>query len=56
MEFDNGAEERFVTSGFLKADAEIEPSLRPRSLSEYVGQRKIKDALDIYISAARKSG
>src|SRR5690349_7153841 len=32
----------------------IERSLRPRLLDEYVGQEKIRDQLEIFISAARK--
>ena len=38
-------DERFVTSDFISEDAEIEYGLRPRSLSEYIGQEKIKDNL-----------
>ena len=30
-------------------DVEIENSLRPTTLNEYVGQKKIKDSLTIYI-------
>lgn len=44
--------ERFVTSDFISEDAEIEYGLRPRSLSEYVGQEKVKGNLQIYIQAA----
>lgn len=34
-------------------DAEIENSLRPTSLDEYIGQTKVKDALSVYIQAAK---
>ncbi len=34
-------------------DVEIENSLRPTTLNEYVGQKKIKDSLTIYIEAAK---
>lgn len=34
-------------------DAEIENSLRPTKLSDYVGQEKVKQSLDIYIKAAK---
>ncbi len=44
--------ERFVTSDFISEDAEIEIGLRPRSLSEYVGQEKAKSNLEVYIQAA----
>ena len=30
------------------------PQLRPKSLTDYIGQRKVIDPLDIYIDAARK--
>ena len=45
-------EERIVTSEVLGEDFDIEPGLRPKSLSEYVGQSKIKENLKIYIEAA----
>ena len=34
----------------------FERSLRPRELSEYIGQEKIRDQLGIFIEAARKRG
>ncbi len=45
-------EERIITSEVMGEDFESEPGLRPKSLSEYVGQSKIKDNLQIYIEAA----
>jgi len=36
------------------ADAELENSLRPQSLDEYVGQEKAKEKLRVFIEAARK--
>ena len=42
-------DERFVTSDFISEDAEIEVGLRPRNLSEYIGQEKAKNNLeDVY--------
>ncbi len=38
-------DERFVTSDFISEDAEIEVGLRPRNLSEYIGQKKLKTIL-----------
>ena len=35
-----------------KIDKEIELSLRPKKLSEFIGQPKLKDQLDIFIRAA----
>ena len=45
-------DERFVTNEFLSDDTELETGLRPKHLSEYVGQTKAKDNLKIYIKAA----
>ncbi|AIS52302.1 holliday junction ATP-dependent DNA helicase RuvB [Thermoanaerobacter kivui] len=45
-------EERIVTQSFTQEDAS-EYSLRPRWLSEYIGQQKIKEELKIYIEAAK---
>jgi len=37
-----------------KEDREIEFSLRPKRLAEFIGQKKLKDQLAIFIEAARK--
>ncbi len=37
-------------------DSRIEGSLRPKSLSNYIGQKKIKESLKIYIEAAKQRG
>ena len=37
-------------------DRRVEPSLRPQRLSEYLGQEKIVELLDIYMQAARRRG
>ncbi len=37
-------------------DAKIEGSLRPKSLDSYIGQKKIKESLKIYIQAAKGRG
>lgn len=37
-------------------DVKIEGSLRPRSLDNYIGQKKIKESLKIYIEAAKGRG
>ncbi|SEG24623.1 Holliday junction DNA helicase subunit RuvB [Butyrivibrio sp. Su6] len=37
-------------------DAKIEGSLRPRNLDSYIGQKKIKESLKIYIEAAKGRG
>lgn len=46
-------EDRFITSTKNFTDAEIETSLRPTSLEQYVGQDKVKESLKVYIQAAK---
>ncbi len=48
--------ERVIVPEFTGADSEIETSLRPHALSEYIGQEKAKSNLKIYIEAAKKRG
>lgn len=45
--------ERIITSDFIEEDIDIETSLRPKHLDEYVGQDKIKENLSVYIEAAK---
>ena len=39
-----------------KFEEENEYSLRPKTLSEYIGQTKVKDNMKVYIEAAKKRG
>ncbi len=48
-------EEPLVAKTYLTEDSQ-EASLRPKTLSEYIGQEKAKDNLSIFIEAARKRG
>ena len=50
------SENRIVTSGEINGDSEIEYSLRPKVLSEYIGQTKAKDNLKVFIDAAKQRG
>ncbi|MBQ9097262.1 MAG: Holliday junction branch migration DNA helicase RuvB [Clostridia bacterium] len=45
---------RSVTGNFIGEDAEIEYSLRPKTLSEYFGQDKVKENLSVFIDAAKQ--
>lgn len=47
-------ENRFITSTKNLTDAEVENTLRPNRLEEYVGQSKIVNNIRIYIQAAKK--
>lgn len=49
-------ENRFITSTKNTTDLDIENSLRPRNLVDYVGQEKIKSTLEVYIQAAKARG
>lgn len=46
-------EERIITGDIKPEDFDIELTLRPRSLNEYIGQSKIKEKLSIFIEAAK---
>ncbi len=47
-------DERFITSTKTPIDSELDSSLRPKKLEEYVGQDKIKNNLKIFIEASKK--
>ena len=47
-------EESVIAPEFITDDNDIETSLRPHALDEYVGQEKVKENLKIYIEAAKK--
>ena len=47
-------DDRLVMTGMRQEDQDIEASLRPRHLREYIGQEKVKNSLGIYINAALK--
>lgn len=49
-------EERIITSTMKEEDFDIENSLRPKSLDEYLGQEKAKEQLRIFIDAAKSRG
>lgn len=49
-------EQRVISSSYQRDDTEIENSLRPKTLDEYIGQEKAKTQLDIFIKAARLRG
>lgn len=49
-------ENRIVSTEFTQADSDIENSLRPKQLSDYIGQDKVKENLSVYIQAAKARG
>ena len=47
--------ERIINPELVDSGEElIENSLRPQTLSEYIGQTKVKENMKIYIEAAKK--
>lgn len=49
-------EERIITPDFTGFDNDIETSLRPKVLTDYIGQEKAKENLEVYIKAAKARG
>jgi Holliday junction DNA helicase RuvB len=45
--------DRIITGDVIENDNEIENSLRPKHLENYVGQTKIKEQMDIFIKSAQ---
>lgn len=54
QEFD--FENRMITPDYIGEDNDIENSLRPKQLGDYIGQEKAKENLSIYIKAAKLRG
>ena len=48
MDFEN----RIIAPEFVAEEDDVEISLRPKSLDEYIGQDKVKENLSVYIKAA----
>ncbi len=48
--------ERIVEPEFSPEDVDLEYNLRPKTLSEYIGQDKVKENMKIYIEAAKARG
>ena len=50
-------EERIINPELADINEErLENSLRPKTLSEYIGQDKVKENMKVYIEAAKKRG
>jgi len=47
-------EDRLITPKIIEDDMEIDASLRPKSLEEYIGQSVVKEKISIFIQAANK--
>ncbi len=53
---DNNQEERITSTKETNGDKAFDLTLRPKSLGEFIGQNKIKENLDIFITAAKNRG
>src|SRR6476646_1379431 len=47
---------RLVTAASAEDDAQYEAGLRPRSLNDYIGQDRVRENLQVSITAARQRG
>lgn len=47
---------RVIETRLLDEDVKLEGSLRPQYLKDYIGQKKIKEIMNIYIEAAKQRG
>lgn len=45
-----------IKTDVMEEDVVLDGSLRPRSLSEYIGQEKVKEIMKVYIDAAKGRG
>ena len=59
MEYENtdgelDLENRIMDPDYVPEDAEVENPLRPKVLSEYIGQEKVKENLSVFIEAAKQ--
>lgn len=48
--------EKITNAGYTDEDADIEVSLRPRLLKDYIGQTTVKNNLSVFIEAAKQRG
>src|SRR5262252_133347 len=50
------SEPRVISAASTREDEVLEASIRPKKLSEYLGQQTVREQLGIYIEAARRRG
>lgn len=47
-------ENRIMNTEYTEEDSDVDVSLRPKRLHDYIGQEKVKENLKVYIEAAKK--
>jgi holliday junction DNA helicase RuvB len=55
-EDDAASPSRLVSGAALEDDARLDASVRPKTLDEYIGQKKVKENIAIAVEAARSRG
>ena len=55
-DFELDLENRIMSTSYTREDTDVETSLRPKTLDEYIGQEKAKENLKVYIDAAKMRG
>lgn len=54
--YENSSEDRLITPSRIEEDSLIDSALRPKKLTDFLGQEKAKELLSVYIDAARLRG
>ncbi|MCR5666965.1 MAG: Holliday junction branch migration DNA helicase RuvB [Eubacterium sp.] len=49
-------EKRIISTQLNKEEQKVENTLRPQHLTDYIGQKKIKDNMSVYMKAAKQRG
>ena len=47
------AEDRLVASNLKKEESALENALRPKTLNDFIGQKRVRDQVDVLLTAAR---
>ena len=50
------SDDRLVTPEFSQDDSAAEHALRPKTLDDFIGQHRVRDQIDVLLSAARARG
>ena len=48
------SDERLVSPDFATDDSAAEHALRPKTLKEFIGQHRVRDQIDVLLTAARQ--
>lgn len=56
MDDDLDADESQLTASYLKSDGDIEASLRPKSLDDFIGQPRVREQLSLVLRGAKQRG